>query len=85
MDENEQEYGDEKFKEYMENFQNNNKEDDSLELILKNIRFKITSILKLYSKSIETYIKIKDSDPFKEKLREFLIQLTKLLMINLPL
>lgn len=67
-------FGDEKFKEYMgkiEKFE----EGDSLDSVLNTLKYKITIISDLYSKSVETYIAVEKDDPIKKDLSKYINQL----------
>ena len=68
------EFGDDRFKEFMNKFMNP-EEGDSLGQILSAIKFKIKSISELYSKTLDTYLVLKDGDPVKENLTKYIFQL----------
>jgi len=70
---NEQNYGDEKFKEFMEN--GNSLERDPLILIIKAIQYKITAISKIYADSLKVYVDMSNEDPLKKELRKHILSL----------
>lgn len=69
------EFGDEKFREYINNI-NNSEESDSLCLILDTLRFQIKTISDLYKKSLDTYFVLEKEDPVKKSLANYINQLT---------
>lgn len=77
MSDENKEFGDEKFKEYMNKINSNPGDGDSLSVILSAIKFKIKSIYELFSKTIDAYQLLQFDDPLKEKLDKFMSQLIK--------
>lgn len=66
----ESEYGDENFKDFMD-------KSSELKIVINTIRYKIKSIIELYSSSLNTYLKLNNEDPLKKELREYLLELFK--------
>lgn len=52
----ESEYGDENFKDFMD-------KSSELKIVINTIRYKIKSIIELYSSSLNTYLKLNNEDP----------------------
>ena len=69
------EFGDEKFREYI-NSLNNSEETDSLCQILGTLKFEIETLSDLYKKSLDTYLVLGKEDPLKENLLNYINQLT---------
>lgn len=72
---NKMEFGDEKFKEFMNKTSNLKEDEDSLETILNSIKYKMDIISKLYLTTADTYLGVKEKDPIKKDLHKFLNQL----------
>ncbi len=67
------EFGDEEFKEFLDN-QDNNSEAG---FVLNTIKSKMYSVMKLYSETLKSYKEIGENDPLRDDLAEFIRLLMK--------
>ncbi len=72
---NDPEYGDDKFKEYMEKLNSDQQNNDSLLQVLDAVKFKLKSISDVFGKSLDSYTILKSEDPLKEKLLDYITKL----------
>lgn len=73
-------FGDEKFKDFMDR---QNSSPDPLEIIVRTIHLKMKSLIEIYSRTLETYITLSESDPLKTTLQNTLEKITEHIMQTL--
>jgi len=68
MAEDEQ-FGDEQFREFMNKQQN---KEDPIIIIIEALKYKINAVSNIYSKTLDAYHPLPENDPLKAELREYL-------------
>jgi len=74
-DKNNIEYGDERFKKFINNLGDQKREnnpEEPFELILNALKYKINAISEFYTNTLTAYLRIREDDPLKEDFRKYL-------------